>query len=70
MNCPIIEQTADGEPCGRCCFHLERETICPRHGNVSVEVRRFVRTGHCTLENVMRKQKGQPLLGPLGKRRT
>lgn len=63
MNCPINEQTADGRTCGRCWFHLPDGKTCPRHGDVSDEVARFEETGHCTLENIMRKRKGMPLLG-------
>jgi hypothetical protein len=63
MDCPINEQTGDGATCGRCCFHLPDGITCPRHGDVSVEVERFNREGHITLENVIRKRKGLPLLG-------
>ena len=63
VNCPIIEQTADGATCGRCCYHLSEKIICPIHGDVSVEVVRFQTTGFGTLENVMRKRKGLRLLG-------
>lgn len=63
MNCPIIEQTYDGVPCGRCWFHLPDGRTCPRHGDVGEEVDRFVQDGHLTLENVMRKRKGKKLLG-------
>ncbi len=62
MNCPIIEQTANGRGCGRCWFYLPDGITCPRHGDVSPEVERFSVSGHTTLENVMRKRKGQPLL--------
>lgn len=58
MNCPIIEQTADGTPVGRCWMHLPDEKTCPRHGDVSVEVDRCRTEGRCTMENVMRKRKG------------
>lgn len=67
MNCPIIEQTADGTPCGRCWLALTNGTVCPRHAGVGPEVDRFMETGHCTIENVMRKRKGWPLLGPRAK---
>jgi hypothetical protein len=36
------------------------------HGDVSVEVARFVETRLGTLKNVMRKRKGLPLLKPRG----
>ena len=63
MNCPINEQTADGNPVGKCGFHLPDGKTCPRHGDVSVEVDRWNYNGHSTLENVMRKRKRLPLLG-------
>jgi hypothetical protein len=59
MNCPILEQTADGVSVGRCWMRLEG-MMCPRHGDVSAEVERLHETGHCTLENIMRKRKGLP----------
>lgn len=59
--CPIIEQTADGERCGRCWLTLDGMT-CPRHGDVSVEVERFKSTGKCTIENELRRRRGLPLL--------
>ena len=63
-NCPILEQTADGDCVGRCWFHLPDGKTCPRHGNVSVEVAIFNENdGECTLENVYRKRIGKPLLG-------
>ena len=61
-HCPINEQTADGDCVGRCWHTLTDGKTCPRHGDVSDEVRRFEETGRCTLENVMRKRKGLPLL--------
>lgn len=57
-NCPVMEQTADGDVVGRCWFHLPDGATCPRHGDVSVEVQRFKETGRCTLENDMRERKG------------
>ncbi len=68
MNCPINEQTADGGACGRCCFLLDG-VICPRHGDVSVEVDHFRATSKITLENTMRLRKGKPLLGRNGAQR-
>jgi hypothetical protein len=63
MNCPIIEQTSDGVNVGRCWFYLNEYT-CPRHGNVEEEVKTFLdNNGKLTLENIMRKRKGQSLLG-------
>lgn len=64
MNCPISEQTADATRVGRCWFHLPDGKTCHRHGDVSVEVARFVETGQTTLENVMRKRKNWTQLGP------
>jgi len=63
MNCPILEQTADGANVGRCWFHLPDGKTCPRHGDVSVEVDHFNESGKCTLENIMRKRKSLPKLG-------
>ena len=62
VHCPIIEQTADGNTCGRCWFLLW-DNVCERHGDVSDEVERFEKEGHCTIENVMRRRKGLPQLG-------
>ena len=61
VHCPIIEQTADGVSCGRCWFALANN-VCPRHGEVLVEVERYQLVGKCTVENDMRKRKGQPPL--------
>lgn len=58
MNCPINEQTADGEYVGRCWFHLPDGKTCPRHGDVEEEVRVFRRSGSLTRENIMRVRKG------------
>lgn len=41
-SCPIIEQTADGVPCGRCWFYMEDGFTCPRHGNVEEEVIKYI----------------------------
>lgn len=59
-NCPINEQTADGVPCGRCWYYLKDGKTCPRHGDVSIEVARYRKTGFSTLENIMRERKGLP----------
>ena len=61
-NCPINKQTSDGVTVGRCWFELD-EMVCPRHGDVSVEVSTMITTGRTTLENVMRLRKGMRLLG-------
>lgn len=50
MNCPIQEQTADGHCVGRCWFHLPDGKTCPRHGDVSIEIDRFNKTGRTTKE--------------------
>ncbi len=63
MNCPIDEQTADGDLVGRCYLHLPDGKTCPRHGDVGPEVDRFNKTRVSTAENVMRSRKGLPLLG-------
>lgn len=65
-NCPIIEQTGDGVSCGRCCFYLPDGKTCLRHGDVSVYVTRYETEGHLTLQNVMRRDRGQALLGKHG----
>lgn len=60
-NCPIIEQTGDGRPCGRCWFFCPNN-ICPRHGDVSKYIDRYNKTNKLTLENDMRKDRGQQIL--------
>lgn len=62
VNCPIMEQTADGVNCGRCWFKLEG-TVCPRHGDVEVECDVYADSGRCTLENDLRRRRGIALLG-------
>lgn len=62
MNCPIIEQTADGDRVGRCWHHLPDGKTCPRHGEVEEEVRYFKDTTFLTLEAKMwqrKKEEGQ-----------
>lgn len=61
-NCPINEQTGDGVPVGRCDFYLSEGKTCPRHGDVQPEVAHFDHTGELTLENELRKRRGQPIL--------
>ena len=58
-HCPIIEQTADGTPVGRCWYTLDNG-VCPRHGDVSPEVSRYERDGLLTMENRMLRRKGLP----------
>ncbi len=60
MNCPIMEQTADGVTCGRCWYHLAGGDVCERHGFVGPEVAKYNSSGLTTLENEMRKRKGLP----------
>lgn len=62
-NCPINEQTGDGHMVGRCWHSLENGTICPRHGDVSIEIAHFNETGELTLENKQRERSGKSLLG-------
>uniref|UniRef100_A0A6M3LHB1 Uncharacterized protein n=1 Tax=viral metagenome TaxID=1070528 RepID=A0A6M3LHB1_9ZZZZ len=61
--CPILEQTADGYNVGRCWYYLPDGKRCWRHGDVEVEVKYYLETGKCTLENKMRQRKGLQLLG-------
>lgn len=62
-NCPIREQTGDGRVVGRCWFYLPDGKTCPRHGDVSVEVERYINEGCTTLENDWCRRVGKPLLG-------
>ena len=62
-NCPINEQTGDGTRVGRCWFYLPDGKTCPRHGDVSVEVDKYIATRKMTMENDMRARKGLVLLG-------
>lgn len=48
-NCPINEQTADGKIVGRCWFYCPND-ICPRHGDVSKELKIYREMGKLTLE--------------------
>ena len=48
-NCPINERTADGVLVGRCWFHCPGD-ICPRHGDVSAELKLYRETGRLTKE--------------------
>ena len=52
MNCPINETTADGVPVGRCWFHLKDGKTCPRHGDVTLAVEHFVKTGKLVNEKL------------------
>lgn len=62
-NCPIVEQTGDGIPVGKCDFYLKDGIDCPRHGDVSIEVSIYKENGKLTLENKLRERRGEPLLG-------
>lgn len=62
-NCPINEQTADGTVVGRCWHHLPDGCTCPRHGNVSPEVKVFEEERRLTLENDVLARRGEALLG-------
>jgi hypothetical protein len=53
-NCPINEQTADGYVVGQCCFSLDEELTCPRHGDVSFETKEFNKNGTLTIESKQR----------------
>lgn len=57
MNCPINEQTADGVIVGRCWYYLPDGHTCPRHGDVTIEVEKFMVNGNLTLENTMLQRK-------------
>jgi len=57
MNCPILEQTADGINVGRCWFYLIGGHTCHRHGDVTKAVERFQDTGKLTLESDHRSER-------------
>ena len=54
-NCPVIEQTAGGVSVGRCWIWL-KDGVCSRHGDVSLEKRKYETTGKLTLESELRKR--------------
>ncbi len=54
-NCPVREHTGDGDPCGRCYFHLADGKTCPRHGDVSDAVRTFLASGKLTNDFALKK---------------
>ncbi len=66
-NCPIIRQTGDGTPVGRCWQQLDEMLRCPIHGDVSRYRRCYTLSGgRLTPENDMRKDRkdrGESLLG-------
>lgn len=33
-NCPVVEETADGDKVGNCTFYMKDGKTCPRHGKV------------------------------------
>lgn len=51
QNCPVNEQTADGTCCGRCWHYLPDGKTCPRHGDVSLAVEHYKRTGRTMKED-------------------
>jgi len=51
-NCPIIEKTADGISVGRCFYYLPDGNTCPRHGDVSSEVKIYKESGKLTHEKL------------------
>ena len=61
QNCPINEQTADGDTVGRCWHFMTDGHTCPRHGDVTVEVKQYAKTGYLTLESTMRLRRSRLL---------
>lgn len=59
-NCPILEQTADGDNVGRCYFYLKDGKTCPRHGDVESAIDKYVKTGKLTLERAHKLSKMLP----------
>lgn len=57
MNCPVNQQTADGDKVGRCWHYLPDGKTCPIHGDVSLAVQRFENTGRLTTEYDHNKEK-------------
>jgi hypothetical protein len=55
-HCPILEQTGDGIPCGRCWFFLKDGKTCPRHGDVSAEVEIYQEKTMLTREDFRKKK--------------
>jgi glyoxylase-like metal-dependent hydrolase (beta-lactamase superfamily II) len=65
-NCPILEVTGDNRSVGRCWFGLTDEVrrdrllrkrktgrkLCPRHGDVTEAVRRYIEYGELTREEL------------------
>jgi hypothetical protein len=50
-NCPIRQFTADNVSVGRCWHWLGDNRTCPIHGDVSLEVERYIRDGSLTDES-------------------
>src|SRR5207244_506060 len=67
MNCPIIERTGDGIPCGRCWYYLPDGKTCPRHGNVEVPVKHYQETGKLTLEQESEPNKKEKANGKVNR---
>lgn len=55
-NCPIVEMTGEGIPCGRCMFYCPGG-ICPRHGDVNEPLTKLRQTGKLTREEDFREVK-------------
>lgn len=51
QNCPINEQTADGDVVGRCTHYMADGKTCPRHGDVAKAVAHYFEYGELPLEN-------------------
>ena len=49
-NCPILELTADGVQVGRC-YYFCPGNVCPRHGDVRRELKRYLETALLTRED-------------------
>lgn len=50
-NCAVRERNADGQPVGRCWFHVGSDDVCSRHGDVSTVMLRYRETGELSDEN-------------------
>lgn len=57
-NCPINERTADGDLVGRCYYYL-KDGHCPRHGDVTEAVTRYIETGELTKERAIHEGKDE-----------
>lgn len=50
-NCPIRERTADRRSVGRCWFFC-KDSICPRHGDVTEALDHYRSTGELTDQEI------------------